>query len=341
MTHLELKPSEKLALELKHKQCKHVKECYRINAVLLRSEGWAIPMIAQALRIHENTVTRHINDYQNGKLTISSGGSSSLLNDVQTKELVTHLELHTYKTTLEITAYIKAKYGISYTVPGLNKWLHRNGFSYKKPKGFPHKACPAQQQKFIKYYSKLAAKIPPKDGIMFMDSCHPSMATKVSYGWIKKGQSKPIETTASRTRMNLVGALSLEQIDAPVIANYSTVDSEAIVDFLHQLRKFSTISGKIHLVADKAGYHRSLEVRRAAKKLNINLIYLPAYSPNLNPIERLWKVMNEHSRNNKFFKTAQEFRQSIYDFFSKVLPKIAPSLGTRINDNFQSLDYAF
>jgi transposase len=33
-----------------------------------------------------------------------------------------------------------------------------------------------------------------------------------------------------------------------------------------------------------------------AKELNIKLHYLPPYSPNLNPIERLWKVMNEHAR---------------------------------------------
>ena len=66
-----LSSKEKAILELRHKQSRDVKECYRINAVLLLSEGWAIPMIAQALRIHESTVTRHINDYQNDKLTIS------------------------------------------------------------------------------------------------------------------------------------------------------------------------------------------------------------------------------------------------------------------------------
>ena len=42
-------------------------------------------MIAQALRIHETTVTRHLNDYQEGKLSISSGGSSSFLNKIQTQ----------------------------------------------------------------------------------------------------------------------------------------------------------------------------------------------------------------------------------------------------------------
>ena len=336
-----LSPKEKAALEQRHNSCRDGKERDRIKAVLLRAEGWTIPMIAQGLRIHESTVTRHINEYADGKLTIASGGSDSMLNEAVTQELQSHLETHTYRTTQEIIAYVTAKYGVTYSVPGMNKWLHRNGFSYKKPKGYPHKASLEQQEEFIKYYADLKANLPAEDGIMFMDSCHPSMATKLAYGWIKKGQSKPIETTASRTRINLVGAINLSDISKPVVCSYTTVDGESIVDFLSQVRKHAAIKGTIHLVLDQAGYHRSDEVVNAAEKLNIKLLYLPAYSPNLNPIERLWKVMNEHARNNKFFKVAEDFRQSIANFFQNTLPQIAFSLGSRINDNFQKLDYAF
>ena len=53
-----------------------------------------------------------------------------------------------------------------------------------------------------------------------------------------------------------------------------------------------------------AGYHKATIVREKAEELNIKLHSLPPYSPNLNPIERLWKVMNEHVRNNKFFHSA-------------------------------------
>jgi transposase len=48
--------------------------------------------------------------------------------------------------------------------------------------------------------------------------------------------------------------------------------------------------------------------------------------PNLNTIERLWKVMNEHARNNKYFVTAKEFRHQINHFFDRTLPSIAASL---------------
>lgn len=336
-----LTSKEKMALELRHKQCRDVKELDRIKAILLRSEDWTIPMIAQALRIHESTVARHINDYLDGKLNIASGGSSSMLSEAQTSELLSHLTQNTYRTTQEIIVYIEDTYEVSYSVPGMNKWLHRNGFSYKKPKGYPHKASAEQQEQFIAAYNKLKLTIGSDEGILFMDACHPSMATKITCGWIKKGQSKPIETTASRTRMNLIGALNLSKISKPIVASYTTVDGDSIVDFLSQVRKYSKIKGTIYLILDQAGYNCCDEVVNAAAKLNIKLFHLPPYSPNLNSIERLWKVMNEHARNNKFFRTANEFRQGINDFFQKTLPKIADSLKTRINDNFQSLEYAF
>ena len=98
-----------------------------------------------------------------------------------------------------------------------------------------------------------------------------------------------------------------------------------------------TFALNIHLILDQAGYHRALEVKNEAKKLKIKLHYLPPCSPNLTPIERLWKVMNEYARNNRFFKGAKDFRESLYHFFKKTLPEIANLLSRRINDNFQIL----
>lgn len=70
---------------------------------------------------------------------------------------------------------------------------------------------------------------------------------------------------------------------------------------------------------------------------NIELHYLPPYSPNLNPIERLWKVMNEKSRNNVYFKSKRGFKEAIDQLFTVTFPEIANSLVSRINDNFQVL----
>lgn len=79
----------------------------------------------------------------------------------------------------------------------------------------------------------------------------------------------------------------------------------------------------------------SLKVPSPHPKLVMHI--LPPYSPNLNPIERLWKVMNELSRNNQVFKTFSEFKEKIRTFFSDTWDTIADDFRTRINDNFQSL----
>ena len=338
MSEFKLSTSEKAHLESLHRVTKNGKRRDRIKAVLLRSESWTIPMISQALRLHESTVSQHLEDYMHGKLKNESGGSEGLLSQSQTLELISHLEVHTYPSTYGIIRHIQKTYGVVYSVPGLNKWLHRHGFSYKKPKGYPRKASQEQQSKFISFYQQLKSNLTAHDGILFMDSCHPSMATKLSYGWIKRGMDKPLSMTASRTRVNIIGALNLNEVSVPLVASYERINAEAIVDFLYFIRKHSSITGTIHLVLDQAGYHKSADVVSMARQLNIRLIYLPPYSPNLNPIERLWKVMNEHCRNNRFFENAKEFRHAIDGFFVNTLPNLNDTLQSRINDNFQKLN---
>lgn len=237
----------------------------------------------------------------------------------------------------EIIEHIFKSYGVVYSIPGMNKWLHRNGFSYKKPKGHPYKSDKQQQENFVRKYHRLKKRISPEETILFMDSVHPTQATKLSYGWIRTGKTKKINTTASRTRINLIGAVELKNLSNTEICDYDTINAESIIDFLGKVRERHKLSKKIHLILDKAGYHRAKEVKKAAKNLNIKLHYLPPYSPNLNPIERLWKVMNEHARNNQFFKSSKDFKRSLCDFFKYTLPEIAGSLKTRINDNFQIL----
>jgi len=332
-----LSPQKKQELEQMHDSTRDSRVCDRIKAVLLASEGWSNAMISQALRIHETTVARHINDYlQSEKLKPENGGSQSRLSAAQTMQLIEHLAENTYFHTHQVVAYVEAEFGLLYSVAGMNKWLHHNGFSYKKPKGVPHKFCPEMQQAFVEYYNKVLK--PSEAPVLFMDAVHPTQSTKLSYGWIRKGQDKLIETTGSRTRLNLIGALSLEDIGATVTETYDTINSESIVRFFWKLKKeHYPLEQKVHLILDGAAYHRAKLVKDAAKVLNIELHYLPPYSPNLNPIERLWKVMNEHARNNVYFSSKREFISAIKEFFDVTLPEVAGSLVSRITDNFQLL----
>lgn len=343
MQKISLSADQKSALESRHKTCRDKRECDRIKAVLLCDEGWSTNMIAQALRIHETNILRHLTDFvTRNKLNSTSGGSTGYLDTEQTKRLIAHLCEVTYLHTHQIVAYIKEAFEVTYTVSGLNKWLHQHQFSYKQPKGVPHKFDVDKQTAFIADYTQLKDTLSDNEPLLFMDAVHPTQATKVTSGWIRKGVDKPIETTGSRTRLNIVGAIRLGHLDEAVIEHYDkSVNGESIVNFLTKVRDAYHSSGTIHLVLDGAGYHRSGLVTEAAEKLDITLHYLPPYSPNLNPIERLWKVMNKHARNNQYFATTKEFRRRITQFYTITLPEIAESLGSTINDSFQQFKPAF
>jgi len=313
----------------------HVRD--RIKAVLLKSEGWTNKAIAQALRIHEETVRQHLTDWvTDEKLKPENGGSYSKLNDSQSRTLDAHIADTTYTKVIDICAYVKATFDVHYTVSGMTKWLKQHDFSYKHPKSVPAKADLAKQEEFIEKYLTLVDDTPVNEPILFIDAAHPTMATKVVCGWIKKGVDKPIAQTASRTRVNIVGAIELSTMNV-VSCRPDYVNAETIVAFFDQLKTAYPQAPKIHIILDQSGYHRSQLVRDAALEKNIELHYLPPYSPNLNSIERLWKVMNEEERDNVFFSSAKMFRDAINNFFDVKLPKIAQSLRERINDNFQTI----
>lgn len=341
MAFQKLSEENKNHLEQLHRYEKDGRIRDRIKAVLLKNEGWKNKAIAQALRIHEETVRDHLKDwYLDKKLKPENGGSFSKLNDSQSKFLEKHLETTTYTRVIEICAYTELTFGVSYTVSGMTKWLRNNGFSYKKPKEVPAKADPLKQEEFIKLYLSLLEKTPVDEPILFMDSAHPTMATKVACGWIKKGVDKPIAQTASRTRVNVMGAIELNSMN--VISQLPEyVNAETTVVFFDKLKETYPNASRIHIILDQSGYHRSQLVKDSAVEKNIELHYLPPYSPNLNPIERLWKIMNEKVRNNTFFSSAKKFRNAISNFFDTTIKEIPTLLRARINDDFQTIKPAF
>ena len=114
---------------------------------------------------------------------------------VQSGELVAHLESVTYLKIADIIAYVQTTWD----------FIHRSGhdivdvhprFFFKKPKGTPLKADPVRQEAFIQAYEKLLNETPEDEPILFGDELHPTMATKVTYGWIRTGANKPIATIA-------------------------------------------------------------------------------------------------------------------------------------------------
>ena len=96
------------------------------------------------------------------------------------------------------------------------------------------------------------------------------------------------------------------------------INADSIAAFLVALRRQHPEKCKIHIIWDNAGYHHDKRIKVFAKSLAIELHYLPAYSPNLNPIERLWKFMRQRVMYNKYYEKFSEFNDSVLNFFKNI-----------------------
>jgi transposase len=333
---IKLNPRRRRQLEILYKGERDRVIADRIRVVLLMDAGWGVQKVLEAFRISADTVRRYLKEYREGKLFNDGGGSEEKLSEEQAKELEQHVEENGNKPCKAFCAYVEERYGVRYTPSGMKQWLARHGFVYKRFKGVPAKADAVKQSAFIEKYTDLKAKLPENEVILFVDAMHPTMATKIGRGWVRKGVDKAVLTTASRTRVNIMGAIEIAT-GRVVAQELERVNGSTTVSFLGHLEEMYPKASKIHVILDQSGYNTSTEVKELSGRpgSRINVHHLPPYSPNLNPIERLWKVMNEEVRNNVCFKTPREFRERIRDFFDTWVVQNINALKTRITDNFQ------
>jgi transposase len=313
-----LSPEERNSLRSQHKRERDKRVCDRIKAVLLYDEGWTYEKIAHVLLLTHEAVRQHVCDYQNlRKLKPQSGGSSEILTGEQSKLLEKHLQEHTYLYVKDIITYVECTYKVSYTVSGMRCWLRRHDFSYKKPALVPGKANEEQQRIWIAEYEKLKANLPSDEVICFIDGVHPTHNTQAAYGWIKKAERKELCANSGRQRINISGAIDL--ISRKVYVQESkTLNANSSLTFFQKIEMAYPTKNRIHVFCDNASYYKNKAVMTYLKQSKIQLHFLPPYSPNLNPIERLWKWMRERVMYNTYYEHFETFRSAIIGFLEYV-----------------------
>ncbi len=336
MEYRKLTPAEKDGLRTRHGQEKDRRVCDRIKAVLLYDQGYSISEISGILLLSGEAIRKHVRDYHSfNKLATYNGGSVSKLTPEQETELTEHLEVCNYVYAKEIGSYIENKYGVVYSLFGVIKLLHRLGFAYKKPKLVPGKLDAEKQEEFRLQYKLLKGNLGKKESIYFMDSVHPQYQTRSRGGWIRKNVVKTLPSFCGWKRKHIIGAIDIKDMSV-VSTDNPKVNGDYIIEFLKKLEEENSDKEKIYLICDNAGYHKSKKVKEYLVGKKIELIFLPPYSPNLNPIERLWKFMHRIVTNNKFYLNFERFAESLDKFFANI-PKYRSRLPSLINDNFQTI----
>ena len=140
--------------------------------------------------------------------------------------------------------------------------------------------------------------------------------------WCKKGEEVIGERPGKhRTRTSVIAALNGDEVKAPIRFR-GTVDTRL---FLYWLENFliPVLEPRQVVIMDNASIHKSYKVKDLIEKAGCYLIYLPPYSPDLNPIENYWSTMKKYIRKvrNKFNDIEEAIDQALINkkkYFSSI-----------------------
>jgi transposase len=306
----------------------------RIRVVLAYDDDKSKGEIKELFLLDLQTIRRYINEFIEYRMNSidfedkrkTKSGNRSNLNEIQTSQLQEYLRKNIVTEAIEIKKYIETEFNIKYSLSGTTALLHQLNFVYKKIIAIPQKSLtPKAIQKqllFEQDYKEFKKNLATEDKVYFLDGVHPTHNTKTGFAWIEKGQEKIIETNSGRDRVNLNGAYDVTNSDV-IITESKTVNSDSTLElFDAMLESNKDSTGVLYCFSDNARYYKSYLIQESLKTEKyerIKMIFIPAYSPNLNPIEKVWKFFKKEALENQFYKTLKEFKKAIDDFFQKDL----------------------
>ena len=202
--------------------------------------------------------------------------------------------------------------------------------STRNPKGYPAKHPSAEEQRAViqeltSIMEECAAH--EKEEIYFLDGSGFTHNLKLGYGWIEKGQEKFFKTNTSREKINVNGAynpLTQEVIGIEHEENVNQQSNMKLIDKILEKDFKGTEKHKLYLVMDNARYNHGklfqahLEKWKREKRIEIEVLYLPPYSPNLNLIERLWKYAKKKIL-GVYYDELWKFKSAVKNFFENTV----------------------
>ena len=195
------------------------------------------------------------------------------------------------------------------------------------------------QREFVEKFEQLQAAKAEDEVHYFIDAVHPTLNSEASFGWIEKGTEHQVLSNSGRTRLNILGALNANQVTEVVTREYQTIDHEAAKKFIEELGARNLKATKIRIIIDNASYFKKVFEDQLIKDERIEVIWLPTYAPNLNLIERLWKLMKKKVIKNRFYGTAKGFREKVREFFENI-EEYKSELESLLTCNFTVLKFS-
>jgi transposase len=144
-----------------------------------------------------------------------------------------------------------------------------------------------------------------------------------------------VKTGAGRQRFNVLGALNAVTHELITVTNDDYINSKSVCDLLRKLAALG-LDLPITLVLDNARYQKCALVMNLAQELQIELLYLTAYSPNLNLIERLGKFVKKQCLYSIYYADFTAFKKAITNCLDQCHTTHKEELDSLLTWRFQS-----
>lgn len=312
----------------------------KLMALKMRASGIPLKMIASSLSVTQRSISNYLAEYRTGGLSATMEDraycpDSSV--DPYLKKLEDEFRKSPIGNAKQARLRILQLTGITLSPSQTRRIMTKLGMGYRKAGQVPGKANGEEQLDFLE--NELRPKLNEAEAgtrkVFFVDASHFVMGAVMGMLWCFSRVF--VRGASGRKRYNVLGALDSHTHEVVTVTNDSYITAPTVCTLLTQLREKHPDT-PITMVMDNARYQKCKLVFEKAEELNIELLYLPPYSPNLNIIERLCKHVKQSCLKNTYHETFEQFSGAIDAEIEKVNTTLKQQLDSLFNLKFQIID---
>jgi transposase len=314
----------------------------RAETLWLKSFGLPHHQIANIAGVCENTMRDYFALYQTrgveGLKVLHSYRPTSELQS-QATTLEAHFRDKPVATIKKAQAEIEQLTGIKRSPTQMRHFMTQLGMRCRKVGMLPAKADPEKQAEYLEkeIEPRLAEAQAGKRAVFFVDAAHCVLAPFLGFLWCFTRVF--IKAPAGRQRFNVLGALNAITHELVTVTNDAYINAESMCELLRKLAALH-LSVPITLFLDNVRYQKCALVMATAADLHIELCFLPAYSPNLNLIERLWKFVKSECLYSEYYADFASFKAAITTCLEQTHSTHKSALDTLLTLKFQLFEKA-
>lgn len=309
----------------------------RLLVIIMHHEGANNTFISNCMKLCPNTVTNYIKLYRHGGIGELIENryycpSSSLEPFMQCIEC--SFKITPVQNAKDAVARIEKMTGLKLSESQVRRIMKKMGMSLKKCSSIPAKADPQLQFDFYRDEMKprLEEASRGERKVFFVDAAHFVLGAFLGMVWCFV---RPfIKTSPGRQRYNVLGAVDSHSKEIISIKNTGYINALTVCELIEKIRSLYA-EGPITLILDNARYQRCKAVMQKADELKVELLFLPPYSPNLNLIERLWKLVKKRCLANRYYENFDKFKNAIDHCLDKLSNEDKVELESLLTLKFQ------